>query len=200
MSFLDETGLVYLWKKIKIAAYPVGSIYVSTSGTSPATLFGGTWEQIHGRFLLGASSSHSAGSTGGEETHKLTTAEMPAHSHTFHGQAATTSGNSVGHTHSIPKLSGSTSTNGNHQHSIPAVQAGAQGGSLTILGGGGDAITGSAGNHSHSVTTNASTTGWQSANHTHTVTANGYNDNSGGNVAHTNMPPYLSVYMWKRTA
>lgn len=200
MSFLDETGLAYLWKKIKLAAYPVGSIYVSTSGTSPATLFGGTWEQIQGRFLLGASSSHSAGSTGGEETHKLTTAEMPSHSHTFHGQSATTSNNSVGHTHSIPQLSGSTNAAGAHHHTIPAVQAGGQGGSLTIVGGGGDAITSTNGSHSHTVTTNASTTGWQSANHTHTVTANGYNDNSGGNGTHNNMPPYLSVYMWKRTA
>ena len=34
--------------------YPVGSIYMSVSGTSPATLFGGTWEQIQERFLLSA--------------------------------------------------------------------------------------------------------------------------------------------------
>lgn len=33
-------------------------------------------------------------------------------------------------------------------------------------------------------------------NHSHTVTIN----NSGGGQAHNNMPPYLSVYMWQRTA
>lgn len=46
------------------AAYPVGSIYQSTAPTSPAALFGGTWEQIASeRVLMGASSSHAAGTT-----------------------------------------------------------------------------------------------------------------------------------------
>ena len=44
--------------------YPVGSIYQSTNSTSPAALFGGTWEQIASeRVLMGASSSHKAGTT-----------------------------------------------------------------------------------------------------------------------------------------
>lgn len=44
--------------------YPVGSIYMSTSSTSPARLFGGTWESIASeRVLMGVSSSHGAGST-----------------------------------------------------------------------------------------------------------------------------------------
>lgn len=47
-----------------LAAYPVGSIYQSTDPTSPAALFGGTWEQIASeRVLMGASSSHAAGTT-----------------------------------------------------------------------------------------------------------------------------------------
>ena len=47
-----------------LAAYPVGSIYQSTASTSPAALFGGTWEQIASeRVLMGASSSHAAGTT-----------------------------------------------------------------------------------------------------------------------------------------
>lgn len=47
-----------------LAAYPVGSIYQSTAPTSPAALFGGTWEQIASeRVLMGASSSHKAGTT-----------------------------------------------------------------------------------------------------------------------------------------
>lgn len=79
--------------------YPVGSIYMSVNSTNPSTLFGGTWEQIKGRFLLaaGTPSANSdnyfgnmsgqawnagAGSTGGQDFHTLTTSEMPAHGHT----------------------------------------------------------------------------------------------------------------------
>lgn len=44
--------------------YPVGSIYMSTSSTSPASLFGGSWQSIASeRVLMGVSSSHGAGST-----------------------------------------------------------------------------------------------------------------------------------------
>ena len=47
-----------------LSAYPVGSIYQSTNSTSPAALLGGTWEQIASeRVLMGASSSHKAGTT-----------------------------------------------------------------------------------------------------------------------------------------
>lgn len=47
-----------------LAAYPVGSIYQSTSSTSPAALFGGSWEEIASeRVLMGASYAHAAGTT-----------------------------------------------------------------------------------------------------------------------------------------
>ena len=52
------------WPHPSSAAYPVGSIYQSTDPTSPAALFGGTWEQIASeRVLMGASSNHAAGTT-----------------------------------------------------------------------------------------------------------------------------------------
>ena len=48
----------------KLGYYPVGSIYQSTDPTSPAALFGGSWEEIASeRVLMGASSSHAAGTT-----------------------------------------------------------------------------------------------------------------------------------------
>lgn len=49
--------------------YPVGSIYMSVNNTSPAILFGGSWEQLKDRFLLGAGDVYTAGNTGGEATH-----------------------------------------------------------------------------------------------------------------------------------
>ena len=59
--------------------YPVGAYYSSSDPTSPAELFGGTWEDIHGRFLFAEDDAHPAGSTGGEEKHTLTVGEMPSH-------------------------------------------------------------------------------------------------------------------------
>ena len=60
----DEDGTLHLAGGTAPDPYPVGSIYQSTDPTSPAQLFGGTWEQIaENRVLMGASSSHAAGST-----------------------------------------------------------------------------------------------------------------------------------------
>ena len=75
--------------------YPVGSIYMSTVSTNPATLFGfGTWEAMPaGRVLLAQGKSswgttYNAGSTGGEATHQLTVGELAAHSHTASSNTA----------------------------------------------------------------------------------------------------------------
>lgn len=65
------------------SVYPVGSIYMSVAETNPSILFGGTWERLQNCFLLGASSTYAAGSTGGEAEHTLTVDEMPSHSHAF---------------------------------------------------------------------------------------------------------------------
>ena len=115
--------------------YPVGSIYMSANSTSPATLFGGTWQQIEDTFLLSAGSTYTAGDTGGEATHTLTVNEMPSHSHTINygGPATGTQGATPG---------GSSNLGPNSSF----IQA------------------------------------------------------TGGGLAHNNMPPYLVVYMWKRTA
>lgn len=48
----------------KLTAYPVGSIFQTVSNTSPAALFGGTWQEIaQNRVLMGASYAHAAGTT-----------------------------------------------------------------------------------------------------------------------------------------
>lgn len=74
--------------------YPVGSVYVSVNSASPSTLFGGTWEQLKDRFLLGAGNSYGNGTTGGEASHTLTINEMPSHTHTQnpHGHSARAKG------------------------------------------------------------------------------------------------------------
>lgn len=70
------------------AVYPIGSIYISTVATNPATLFGfGTWEAYGaGRVLVGYDASqtefNAIDKTGGAKTHTLTASEIPAHTHT----------------------------------------------------------------------------------------------------------------------
>lgn len=60
----DEDGTLHLAGGTAPEPYPVGSIYQSTNAASPAALFGGTWEQIASeRVLMGASSTHAAGTT-----------------------------------------------------------------------------------------------------------------------------------------
>ena len=73
--------------------YPVGSIYISINSTSPATLFGGTWEQIKGKFLYSTNNNlndvnknsvkSDIESTGGNENITLTTDNLPKHNHTM---------------------------------------------------------------------------------------------------------------------
>ena len=121
--------------------YPVGSIYMNVNSTNPGTLFGGTWEQIQGKFLLGMSSSYPAGSQGGEATHTLKENEMPNHKHVaFYG----------------------------------------------ITGAVDDYLGGS---HEDYGLRRAS---YGSGSSTYETSSNG------GGAAHNNMPPYLSVYIWKR--
>ena len=56
---------------------------MSIFDTSPASLFGGTWERLKDRFLLAAGDTYAAGATGGEAEHTLTVDEMPKHNHDF---------------------------------------------------------------------------------------------------------------------
>lgn len=141
--------------------YPVGSIYMSVNSTNPGTLFGGTWQQLQNRFLLGAGSSYTNGATGGAATHTLTATEIPAHTH---GSKSLT-----GYIHRVVLDDGeSISQSGICSYSNARARS----------------WTGTTGTACYRVTVNAT--------HEHTSV--------GGGGAHNNMPPYLVVYMWKRTA
>lgn len=64
--------------ELLLAAHPVGSLYWSSVSTDPSELFGGTWERIKDRFILAAGDDYAAGATGGEASHAITKAELPA--------------------------------------------------------------------------------------------------------------------------
>ena len=130
--------------KAAVAAVdPVGAIYLSVTDTDPAQLFGGTWERLKDRFLLGAGDTYKAGVTGGEATHTLTVDEMPSHTHQIE-----------------------TWFNKN------------QGVNNTVLHGVAD----------------------YNQNNWYSPYYGKYTGAQGSDKPHNNMPPYLAVYMWKRTA
>ena len=159
--------------------YPVGSIYLSTTAVNPATLFGGTWAQIKDTFLLSAGSKYSLGNTGGAAEVTLTANQMPKHTHRVTGDTDTTP---LQHTHNLDTASKVDSSFGNG----PVIED--WGGYNTSYG-------------SRNVTTGivaGSTSFYDALNHSHEfdVTSN----SAGGGAAHNNMPPYLVVSVWKRTA
>lgn len=148
--------------------YPVGSIYMSVESTNPSTLFGGTWEQLKDRFLLGAGDIYANASTGGS-------AELQAH---FHG---------------IPSLSGTAQSNGEHSH-VTSRRTSTYGSGMQSNW---RCITAPASaNGDYSQISNTENAGA----HTHTVTTNASITDSTGNGTAGNMPPYLTVYMWKRVS
>ena len=60
----DADGTLHLAGGTAPDPYPVDSIFQTVSSTSPAALFGGTWQEIaQNRVLMGASYAHAAGTT-----------------------------------------------------------------------------------------------------------------------------------------
>lgn len=87
-----KTAKNEIYKQAKLDAHPVGSYYWSDDSTSPADLFGGTWEALPAGYTLIAQGSgsdsfgsytYTAGQKYGERKHQLTTDEMPSISGTI---------------------------------------------------------------------------------------------------------------------
>ena len=189
-----ETEINNIWEVI----YPVGAIYMSASSTSPAVLFGGTWEQIQEKFLLAAGSTHTAGSTGGAFSKTISVSGTS-------GDTALTAEQIPSHAHTIPALNGSAEEGGAHTHTYFVTgftQSNAEEGTAGSVSdevwtgyqtGNQDGTGLPEGAHTHTVTTEASNTGNTGGGqaHNHTVSASGNNDVTN---------PYLAVYVWKRTA
>ncbi|KAI5493661.1 phage tail repeat-like family, partial [Trichomonas vaginalis G3] len=124
--------------------YPIGSIYTSMNSTNPASVLGfGTWEQIVDKFLYCANSSKQ---TGGSK--KIKEANLPPHTHT--GTTNTTGS----HSHSITKrgytnLAAGSDRQGMHRYDISSDPVDSSAG----------IFCGTAGNHSHTFTTNPTGSG-----------------------------------------
>lgn len=137
-------------KNIFDLIYPIGSIYISVNSTNPEVLFGGTWEQIQGRFLLGMNSSYPVGSTGGSKDAVV-----------------------VAHTHNPANQSGYYGFITNASKAFTVGDMGTQSGSGRY---------------------------YPYSTSDYDVSRNTQTGSTGVSGTDKNMPPYLAVAMWKRTA
>ena len=167
-----KTAKNEIYKQAKLDAHPVGSYYWSNDSTSPATLFGGTWEALPAGYTLIAqgrgtdnygSFTYTAGQKYGERKHKLTTDELASHGHmvrTWNNIASGApqlyrDGKWERYTLGAFKVSGEWNANAGTTANSPQ-------------SGRGDPA--------------------------------GTTDGTGGNAAHNNIQPSTAAYCWKRTA
>ena len=187
-----------------LTVYPVGSIYMSVNNVDPSIMFGGTWVQIKDKFLLACGTTYTNGSTGGVASnsytpqgtvgnHTLTENEIPAHVHAY--ERATSVGNHTLTLSEIPEH--------RHEYSIanivlPKDSANIGSGSLAgITTGTKSGYTNGQGGgnaHNHPLNKDTPNTGAKGggAAHNHGFT--------GVSKTFDNMPPYLAVNVWVRTA
>lgn len=163
------------------SVYPVGSIYISVNDSfNPNDVFPGTWVSFgKGRTLVGVDTSdpefQSSEDTGGEKTHVLTVDELPEHNHDVTVENKELKG-------SVWNFAGQGATFGPGNSTSGVFSKGGDGTCFY------PSSTGKA--------TGVNDGFIMDATHKHTASAS----NTGSGTAHNNMPPYITVYMWKRTA
>lgn len=168
-----------------LESHPVGAIFMTNSATNPGTIYGGTWTAWgSGRVPVGVDGGQTefdtVEETGGAKTVTLTSAEMPTHAHAIdHDHASFSTGAGGSHHHATAIR---YSANGVTTGATPTVR------DVGAVSGGG----GSSANADTSDTT-----------HSHTIDVPafaGNSGNAGSGGAHNNLQPYITCYMWKRTA
>ena len=168
--------------------YPVGALYLSLNSTNPSILFGGTWVQIEDAFLVAGGQTYGPGTTGGSATHvhmtanhTLTLAEAPAHTH----------GRGTMEIKGQWKIKGDS---GNAGVDAPATASGAF--SAINETGSGSSVASSSWNCGTGFNFTASNN-WTGATDSK---GGGGGHNHGNTEAGSSLPPYLSIYVWQRTA
>ena len=187
---LVDEKLNYLYGQLQDTAsklYPVGSVYISFNSADPSTLFGGTWVRLKDTFLLANGDSYAPNTSGGSATKTIGEDNLPSHTH-----SCSTVGN---HTHTR----GNMNITGNFGGTD--VQSGYYGNGAFAINSRGnykDAGGTYQSGYGKNMSFDASRTwsGSTSANgsHTHTI------GNTGSGLPLNIMPPYKTVYMWRRTA
>jgi microcystin-dependent protein len=169
-----------------IDAWPVGSVFLSMVATNPATLLGGgTWVAFAaGRMLVGLDSGDSdfdvEGDVGGAKSVTLTESQMPAHTHVQNSHTHTQNS----HTH----------TQDAHAHTLPVGATDDTAAPFDRA----DAGTNASGANATTATGSATATNQAATAVNQSATAT--NQNTGGGQAHSNLPPFIVVRMWRRTA
>lgn len=164
--------------------YPVGSIYMSTSSTNPSSLFGGTWVAWgSGRVPVGIKSSDSSFNTvektGGEKAHTLTANEMPAHAHypaSNTNKAALAEGDKAASTSSAYYFQTGIGLGHDLMGRFGVYDSSSD--DIFVIGQKGTLNGGEYQGLGMDLTTSS----------------------EGGGQAHNNLQPYITCYMWKRTA
>lgn len=208
---LSTTAFVQSTLQAALAAsvYPVGSLYLNaTNATNPATLLGfGTWVSFGaGRMPVGFDAADplfdAAEEIGGSKdatlvshSHTGTTANANAdHNHGFSG--TTSSAGAASGTFEVERRDNGVDSV-RRTGGIASAYGGASVGNSSLQGSGNEQGTSgvslSIPNHAH---TFSGTTGFMSASHAHGFTTS----TNGSSATNANLPPYITVYMWKRTA
>jgi microcystin-dependent protein len=183
---------IYAASTAASAAFPIGGIILWSGSVAsiPANwaICDGTsgTPNLRDRFVVGAGSTYAVDATGGAATVTLDTTQIPAHSHTADGDL--TAASAGAHTHTF---SATTSANGAYSFAARSSYGGSDG---AAAGNGGQVYTLGASDHTHTV---SGTTASDGA-HTHDIT--GSTANTGGGLAHENLPPYYALAYIMRTA